>query len=36
VALGLGADGPEKIELVTSDPESAAYAEEIQQIVMQE
>jgi uncharacterized protein (DUF362 family) len=36
VALGLGVDGPEKIELVTGDPESAAYAEEIQQILMQE
>lgn len=36
VELGLGVDGPEKIELVTGDPESAAYAEEIRQILMQE
>lgn len=30
VELGLGVDSPEKIELVTDDPESAAYAREIQ------
>ena len=33
VELGLGVDGPEKIELVTDDPESAAYAREIQRIL---
>ncbi|MBL7063593.1 MAG: DUF362 domain-containing protein, partial [Anaerolineae bacterium] len=36
VELGLGVDGPEKIELITDDPESAAYAGEIQQILQQE
>ena len=36
VELGLGVDGPEEIELVTADPESAAYAGEIQQILEQE
>jgi uncharacterized protein (DUF362 family) len=36
VELGLGVDGPDEIELVTDDPESAAYAEEIQQILRQE
>jgi uncharacterized protein (DUF362 family) len=36
VELGLGVDGLEQIELVTPDPESAAYAEEIQQILRQE
>jgi uncharacterized protein (DUF362 family) len=35
VELGLGAAGPEEIELVTDDPESAAYAEEIRQILLQ-
>jgi uncharacterized protein (DUF362 family) len=35
VELGLGAAGPEEIELVTDDPESAAYAEEIRQILQQ-
>ncbi len=34
VELGLGAAGPEEIELVTDDPESAAYAEEIRQILL--
>jgi uncharacterized protein (DUF362 family) len=33
VALGLGIDGPEKIELVTGDAESAAYAEQIKVIL---
>ena len=33
VELGLGIDGPEKVELITDDPESAAYAEEIQQVL---
>jgi uncharacterized protein (DUF362 family) len=36
VELGLGVDGPEKIELITDDPESAAYAKEIQQILQPE
>ncbi len=36
VELGLGVDGPEEIELITADPESAAYAGEIQQILNQE
>jgi uncharacterized protein (DUF362 family) len=35
VELGLGVAGPEQIELVTDDPESAAYAQEIQQILLQ-
>jgi len=30
VELGLGVDGPEKITFITDDPESAAYAAEIQ------
>lgn len=34
-ALGLGVDGPDKINMVTGDEESAAYAAEIQQILMQ-
>jgi uncharacterized protein (DUF362 family) len=33
VELGLGVDGPEKIELVTDDPESEAYAAQIQEIL---
>ena len=33
VELGLGADGPEKIELITDDPGSAAFAGEIQQVL---
>ncbi len=36
VELGLGVDGPEEIELITADPESAAYAGEIQQILKRE
>jgi len=36
VELGLGVDGPEEIELITDDPESAAYAGEIQHILQQE
>ncbi len=28
-------DGPEKIELVTDGPESAAYADEIQRVLIQ-
>lgn len=35
VELGLGVDSPEKIELVTDDPESAAYAQKIQQVLQQ-
>lgn len=33
IELGLGIDSPEKIELVTGDPESAAYAETIRSIL---
>lgn len=33
VELGLGIDSPEKIELVTGDPQSAAYAEKIRGIL---
>ena len=36
VELGLGVAGPEEIELITDDPESAAYAGEIQHILQQE
>ncbi len=36
VELGLGVAGPEEIELITDDPESAAYAGEIQQVLLQE
>jgi uncharacterized protein (DUF362 family) len=35
VELGLGVDGPDKIELITDDPDSAAYAGEIQQVLLQ-
>jgi len=34
VELGLGVDGPEKIELITDDPDSGAYAARIQEILM--
>jgi uncharacterized protein (DUF362 family) len=34
VKLGLGVDNPEKIEFLTTDPESAAYAGEIQKILV--
>ncbi|MBN1135200.1 MAG: DUF362 domain-containing protein [Anaerolineae bacterium] len=34
VELGLGVDDPAKIELVTGDPESAVYAEEIRQVLL--
>jgi len=34
VALGLGIDSPEKIEFITGDPDSAAYAESIQDILL--
>jgi uncharacterized protein (DUF362 family) len=33
VELGLGVDGPEKIELITDDPDSAAYAAQIREIL---
>ncbi len=33
VELGLGVDSPEKIELVTDDPDSEAYAAQIQEIL---
>jgi uncharacterized protein (DUF362 family) len=33
VELGLGVDGPDKIELVTDDPDSAAYAAQIREIL---
>ncbi len=35
VELGLGVDSPEKIDLITADSESEAYAKEIQQILCQ-
>jgi uncharacterized protein (DUF362 family) len=34
VDLGLGVDGPEKIEILTGDSDSAAYAEEIKAILI--
>ncbi len=34
VELGLGVTGPEGIEFVTDDPESAAYAEELRSILL--
>lgn len=33
VELGLGVDNPQKIKLITGDPESAAYADDIRQIL---
>ena len=33
VELGLGVDSPEKIQLITDDPDSAAYAAQIQEIL---
>ena len=33
VELGLGVDGPEKIELITYDPDSAAYAAQIREVL---
>jgi len=33
VELGLGVDGPDKIELITDDPDSAAYAAQIREIL---
>ena len=35
VELGLGVDGPDNIEMITGDPDSAAYAEDIRQILQQ-
>lgn len=35
VELGLGVDNPDNIELITADPESAAYAEEIQRVLLE-
>jgi uncharacterized protein (DUF362 family) len=35
VELGLGVDGPEKIELVTDDPDSEGYAAQIREILLQ-
>lgn len=34
VELGLGVDSPEKIEFLTPDPESAAYAKQIQAVLL--
>lgn len=34
IELSLGIDKPEKIELITGDPESAAYAEQIKDILL--
>lgn len=34
VEMGLGVDGPEKIAFVTPDSESAAYAEQIKQVLL--
>jgi uncharacterized protein (DUF362 family) len=34
VELGLGVDGPDKIELITDDRDSATYAEEIRQVLL--
>jgi len=33
VELGLGVEGPDKIELITDDPDSAAYADQIREIL---
>ncbi|MFN8489034.1 MAG: hypothetical protein U0350_15715 [Caldilineaceae bacterium] len=33
VELGVGVKGPDQIELVTGDPASAAYAQQIQAIL---
>jgi uncharacterized protein (DUF362 family) len=35
VELGLGIDSPEKIEFITGDPDSAAYAESIKEILLE-
>jgi hypothetical protein len=36
VELGLGVDAPEKIELVTDDADSAAYAAQIREVLLQD
>jgi uncharacterized protein (DUF362 family) len=36
VALGIGVDKPEKIELVTEDQESALFADEIRRVLLQD
>jgi uncharacterized protein (DUF362 family) len=36
VELGLGVAGPNEIELITGDPESAAFAQEIERVLLQE
>ena len=36
VELGLGVDDPSKIEFITDDPDSAAYAEQIQEILLRD
>ncbi len=36
VELGLGVDRPEKIELVTDDPDSAAYAAQIREVLLRQ
>ena len=36
VALGLGVSGPEGIELITDDPESASYAAALEPILLAE
>ncbi len=35
VELGLGVDSPEKIQFLTDDPDSQAYAEQIRQLLLQ-
>lgn len=35
IELGLGIDGPEKIEFITGDLDSAAYAEKIKDILLE-
>ena len=34
VELGLGVDGPEKIEFLTGDADSAAYSEKIKEVLL--
>jgi hypothetical protein len=34
VELGLGVDRPEKIRLVTDDPDSESYAAEIREVLL--
>ena len=35
VELGLGIDGPEKIQFLTDDPDSASYADQIRDRMLQ-